>query len=92
MKIGCVFLQYGYGIKSRGYSFEYKGFYQILKQINKEFAVTIIIVTHNKGIASLADKVIYLRDGTIYGTSSYDPLKEKAFWEDLNSPSAIKEI
>ncbi|MFX0087584.1 MAG: ABC transporter ATP-binding protein [Candidatus Hodarchaeota archaeon] len=64
---------------------------KLLQKINKEYKVTIVIVTHNKGIASLATKIIYLRDGKIYGTALYDPLKEKEFWEELNAPPAIEE-
>lgn len=36
MKIVPVFLRYDYGIKSRGDSLEYKGFYPVLKQITDE--------------------------------------------------------
>lgn len=36
MKIVPVFLRYGYGIKSRGDSLEYRGFYPVLKQIADE--------------------------------------------------------
>ncbi|MDP8234401.1 MAG: hypothetical protein P9M06_06345 [Candidatus Saelkia tenebricola] len=36
MKIVPVFLHYDYGIKSRGDSLEYKGFYLALKQITDE--------------------------------------------------------
>jgi putative ABC transport system ATP-binding protein len=64
---------------------------KLFQKINKEFKVTIVIVTHNKGIASLANKIIYLRDGKIYGTALYDPLKEKEFWDDIETPPAIEE-
>ena len=37
----------------------------IFKRINKEHNVTVIMVTHNEAIASLADRVIKLRDGRI---------------------------
>jgi|GEM_PF-5614889 len=36
MKIVPVLLRYDYGIKSRGDSLEYKGFYNALKQITNE--------------------------------------------------------
>ena len=36
LKIVPVFLRYGYGIKARGDSLEYKGFYSALKQITNE--------------------------------------------------------
>jgi putative ABC transport system ATP-binding protein len=56
---------------------------KLLQGINKNHKVTIILVTHNVGISTLADRVIYLRDGKIFGTSKYDPAKEKEFWQEL---------
>jgi putative ABC transport system ATP-binding protein len=56
---------------------------KLLQRINKNHKVTIILVTHNVGISTLADRVIYLRDGKIFGTSKYDPAKEKEFWQEL---------
>ncbi|MFX0174266.1 MAG: ABC transporter ATP-binding protein, partial [Candidatus Hodarchaeota archaeon] len=56
---------------------------KLLQRINKDHKVTIFLVTHNVGISTLADRVIYLRDGKIYGTSTYDPAKEKEFWAEL---------
>jgi len=38
---------------------------KILKKLNKEKGVTLIIVTHDKKIASYADRIIYLKDGKI---------------------------
>lgn len=65
---------------------------KLLKRENKEQKVTMIIVTHNVGISFLADKVIYLRDGKIYGTSEYDESKEDAFWENLNSQPTLDHL
>ncbi|MFX0173886.1 MAG: ABC transporter ATP-binding protein [Candidatus Hodarchaeota archaeon] len=65
---------------------------RLLKRINQNHDVTIILVTHNVGISYLADKVIYLRDGKIFGTSKYDPTKEKEFWETLTAAPAIEEV
>ncbi|MFX1283960.1 MAG: ABC transporter ATP-binding protein [Promethearchaeota archaeon] len=56
---------------------------KLLQRVNENYKVTIILVTHNVGISTLADRVIYLRDGKIFGTSKYDPAKEKEFWEEL---------
>jgi len=56
---------------------------KLLQRVNENHRVTIILVTHNVGISTLADRVIYLRDGKIFGTSKYDPAKEKEFWEEL---------
>ncbi|NHJ01201.1 MAG: ABC transporter ATP-binding protein [Candidatus Heimdallarchaeota archaeon] len=35
----------------------------------KERSTTFLIVTHNRSISKLADKIIYLKDGKIFGTS-----------------------
>ncbi|MFX0124977.1 MAG: ABC transporter ATP-binding protein [Candidatus Hodarchaeota archaeon] len=56
---------------------------KLLQRVNEYHNVTIMLVTHNVGISTLADRVIYLRDGKIFGTSKYDPAKEKEFWEEL---------
>ncbi|MFX0182905.1 MAG: ABC transporter ATP-binding protein [Candidatus Hodarchaeota archaeon] len=65
---------------------------KLLKRINQNHAVTMILVTHNVGISYLADKVIYLRDGKIFGTSKYDPAKEEEFWETLTAAPAIEKV
>ena len=38
---------------------------ELLKILNAEDGVTVVMVTHNKEIASCADRVIYLKDGLI---------------------------
>ncbi len=65
---------------------------KLLKKINKNHNVTMILITHNVGISYLADKVIYLRDGKIFGTSQYDPAKEEEFWETLTAAPAIEKV
>jgi len=37
----------------------------LLKKINREMGVTIIVVTHNMEVAYETDRIIYLRDGVI---------------------------
>lgn len=37
----------------------------LLKKINEEKEVTIIIVTHNLEVASACDRIVYLRDGAV---------------------------
>jgi len=37
----------------------------LLKKLNKEEEVTIILVTHDKEIAHTADRVVYLKDGAL---------------------------
>lgn len=42
---------------------------QIMMSICKEKGTTFLIVTHNVSISKLADVVIYLKDGKVFGTS-----------------------
>ncbi|WP_455140372.1 ABC transporter ATP-binding protein [Candidatus Hodarchaeum mangrovi] len=65
---------------------------RLFQKINQDFDMIIVFVTHNVGISYLADRTIYLRDGQLFGTSSYDPLKEKEFWTQLTTPPVIDEI
>ncbi len=65
---------------------------KLLKKINKNHNVTMILITHNVAISYLADQVIYLRDGKIFGTSQYDPAKEEEFWETLTAAPAIEKV
>jgi len=37
----------------------------LLEKINSEYKKTIILITHNQSIMQIADKVIYLKNGTI---------------------------
>jgi len=39
--------------------------HQILLKINKESSQTIIVITHNKGLAKLADRTLEIKDGKI---------------------------
>ncbi|KAB1990933.1 ABC transporter ATP-binding protein, partial [Haemophilus parainfluenzae] len=36
-----------------------------LQQVNQEFGATTIVITHNAGIAAMADRVIQMRSGEI---------------------------
>ncbi|MFX0066666.1 MAG: ABC transporter ATP-binding protein [Candidatus Hermodarchaeota archaeon] len=65
---------------------------KLFKEINKKHKVTMIVVTHNVGISYLANRVIYLRDGKIFGTSHYDPAKEEEFWQQLKITPAIDSV
>ena len=38
---------------------------QLLKQLNKEDGITIIVVTHESGVANETDKIIHIKDGII---------------------------
>ncbi len=37
----------------------------LLKQLNEEFGKTLVIITHNPEVASHAQRVISIRDGSI---------------------------
>jgi ABC-type lipoprotein export system ATPase subunit len=41
----------------------------LLKGLNQKEGLTIILVTHNLGLAKMADRIIELRDGRIYNSS-----------------------
>ena len=38
---------------------------QLLKQLNQEEGITIIVVTHESGVANETDKIIHIKDGII---------------------------
>ena len=38
---------------------------QLLTQLNREEKVTIIVVTHESGVANCTDKIIHIKDGII---------------------------
>jgi lipoprotein-releasing system ATP-binding protein len=38
---------------------------ELIRQLNKENHVTVVMVTHDKDIAKTADRIIYLKDGVI---------------------------
>lgn len=38
---------------------------KLLKEVNKKYKITTIIITHNSSIAAMADKVITIKNGTV---------------------------
>ena len=38
---------------------------KLIEKINKQYKTTIIIITHNEAIASMADRIIRIKDGKI---------------------------
>jgi len=38
---------------------------EMLKKVNREMGVTIVVVTHNMEVAEATDRIIYLRDGIV---------------------------
>lgn len=43
---------------------------QVLERVNRELGTTIAVITHNAGIAAMADRVITMRSGEIIGIQS----------------------
>lgn len=43
---------------------------QVLERVNRELGTTIAVITHNAGIAAMADRVITMRSGEIVGIKS----------------------
>jgi lipoprotein-releasing system ATP-binding protein len=39
--------------------------YELLREVNKEFGTTFILVTHDQRVAEMADRIIELKDGRI---------------------------
>ncbi|MCP4336919.1 MAG: ABC transporter ATP-binding protein [Mycoplasma sp.] len=54
---------------------------QIFQNINKKNNTTVILVTHNPNIAKLANKVIYVKDGSIIEIKQQQPADAKDFKE-----------
>lgn len=42
-----------------------KGVMEVLKRVNKEQGITLLIVTHEKDISEMCDRIIHLKDGLI---------------------------
>ena len=51
-----------------------------LQQVNQEFGTTTAVITHNAGIAAMADRVVHMRSGTI---TEIEHNEHKADPEDL---------
>ncbi len=54
---------------------------KFIEKINAEYGTTIIIITHNEAIASLADVIVRIRDGKI---ASMDENTEKKSAEEID--------
>ena len=45
---------------------------QVLERVNRELGTTTAVITHNAGIAAMADRVITMRSGEIVGIQSHE--------------------
>lgn len=49
---------------------------EALRRVNRELGTTVAIITHNAGIAEMADRVIYLTDGRISDIKTNSVIKQ----------------
>lgn len=64
---------------------------ELLKKLNKEYEVTILMVTHEALMASYSEKVLFIRDGYIDSVIEGKGLDQKSFYYKING-KASKEI
>lgn len=43
--------------------------YNLLRNINKEFKTTLVVITHDRRIAEKADRIVEIKDGRVSGSS-----------------------
>ena len=61
---------------------------RLLRELNAERGVTLIIVTHDPEIAAYADRIVHLRDGEISEIDSVDGAQSRAAAEASTRPQA----
>ena len=44
----------------------------LLRRVNREEGITVMLVTHNSAVGAMADRVVYLRSGEVVRTESVD--------------------
>ena len=65
---------------------------RLLRELNAERGVTLIIVTHDPEVASYADRVVHLRDGQITDVEEGEDSRAKAITGDLPVPLSVAEL
>ena len=56
---------------------------QLLKKLNKEEGVTILMVTHDSMIASYAKRLLFIMDGKIAQVLDRGDMKQKEFYHQI---------
>lgn len=56
---------------------------ELLREINREFQTTFIVVTHDRHIASQCDRVVEILDGRIVRDSAMTALDENQRWREV---------
>src|SRR6185312_15947164 len=51
---------------------------ELLRELNRDHGVTIIVVTHDPGIAAYTDRVVTMRDGRVVSDETVRHTKESA--------------
>jgi lipoprotein-releasing system ATP-binding protein len=57
---------------------------KLLREINRDFSTTFIIVTHDRHIAASCDRVIEIADGKIADDVKVKGMTDREAWDRLN--------
>ncbi|MFQ5838901.1 MAG: ABC transporter ATP-binding protein [Thermoplasmata archaeon] len=57
-----------------------KGVLGLLRQLNRQEGITVMLVTHNSAVGAMADRIVYLRSGEVVGV---EPVSDPAAPESL---------
>lgn len=60
-----------------------------LKLLNEELGLTIVMVTHDPFVASYSNKVMFLRDGSVYNIFDKGETSKKEFFEQIIQVSKV---
>jgi ABC-type lipoprotein export system ATPase subunit/ABC-type lipoprotein release transport system permease subunit len=65
---------------------------RLLRELNAERGVTLIIVTHDPEIASYADRIVHLRDGQISDVEDGQNIQSKSITSNLPDSQSLVEL
>jgi macrolide transport system ATP-binding/permease protein len=63
---------------------------QVIRQLNREQGVTVVVVTHETDIAAFADRTIIMRDGVIVSDQANPPLPDEPSTASAPDPAGPK--